>query len=138
MEYQSNALCTRSPAAMLIARSSQVCLVEPGGFRTPALSNMVQAPPHPAYTTSVSPTWRERERSKGVKYTPNMADPAKAIEIMYRLSSLQSPPLQLPLGKDSLAMVKGMVANLQQMTERYASWSDELVPEGEYWESLAK
>ena len=99
---------------------------------------MVKAPPHPAYMTASSPTWRERERSEGVEYTPNMADPTKAIEIMYRISSLSAPPVQIPLGKDSLAMVRGMVASLQQTIENYASLSDELVPKGEYWESFAR
>ncbi|KAH9918171.1 uncharacterized protein B0H18DRAFT_681476 [Fomitopsis serialis] len=116
----------------------KVCIVEPGGFRTPALSKMVHAPPHPAYMTPASATWRERERSKGVQYTPNMADPATAVEMMYKITSLPDPPIQLPLGKDCLTMVRGTLAKLQRTVDAYASWSDELQPEGEYqWESMA-
>ncbi|KZT74526.1 NAD(P)-binding protein [Daedalea quercina L-15889] len=115
----------------------KVCLVEPGGFRTAALSRMIQAPPHAAYMPPASATWRERERSKGIKCTPNMADPAKAIEMMYKVSSLSDPPLQIPLGKDCLSIVRSTVTKLQQIVETYAPWSDELEPEGEYWESLA-
>ncbi|KAH9929315.1 NAD-P-binding protein [Amylocystis lapponica] len=102
----------------------KITLVEPGGFKTDGLSRMDVVPPHPAY---IKPTLKSSVVRKWLGGDPVLrGDTAKATALFYKLVALPDPPLHLPLGKDSLALIKRKTTNLLADVEKYESWSDDI------------
>ena len=57
------------------------------------------------------------------QWTPS-GDSRKGMEAVYKLASLEEPPLHFPLGKDSIGAVREKTAALVQDTNKYESWSE--------------
>ena len=111
----------------------QVTIVPLGSFATNSVAvGMVKIPPHPAYTNPALPSVTMRRgilASATSQEDPNFhvgGDPAMAAKTFYRLSELASPPLRLPLGKDSVELCRGKLSSFSSEVEKYASWSDGL------------
>ena len=51
-------------------------------------------------------------------------DSRKGMEAVYKLASLEQPPLHFPLGKDSIEAVRTKTAALLEDTSKYESWSE--------------
>ena len=79
--------------------------------------------PHPAYA---SPTSRVSLFRPTITAKELCGDTAKATQVIYKLAGLSNPPLRFPLGKDSLALAKQSLAELQTEIDQYGSWSNEL------------
>lgn len=103
----------------------QVVIVEPGSFATPVLGNTLQAPSHPAYTKPGSAVASLRQwiaKASGEV----AADPARAVEAIYRVAQMPDPPLLFPLGKDAVQRARGHAARLLADADRVASLSENL------------
>ncbi len=103
-------------------RWSQVTIVEPGVFATNAFA-ATWAPAHPAYSNPELPT--TALRASWDKYVPS-GDPRKAMEIVYKLATLEQPPLHFPLGKDAVAIARTKSGALLADADKYESWSEGL------------
>ncbi|KAH9938704.1 uncharacterized protein B0H18DRAFT_23650 [Fomitopsis serialis] len=102
----------------------KMTIVEPSVFRTPAImQNRVYTPLHPAYTNSPSAALRNSVTEEFVQAAP---DPSEAASRMYTVSTLQDPPLHLPLGKLSVMIIKDTLTKTLADVNNYASWSDDL------------
>jgi len=102
----------------------KITLVEPGAFRTDGLNNMTETPEHTAYTNPTLPSLTYRKVFSGDYLAFVKGDGAKAVEQIYRLTSLAEPPLHFPLGKGAAAGVKRKAGRLIAETEQYESYSD--------------
>ena len=56
-----------------------------------------------------------------------VGDVEKAISKIYELSLLESPPMRLFLGKDSLILVDQQHQNVAEDLRKYSSWSEDLL-----------
>ncbi|KAH9843763.1 uncharacterized protein C8Q71DRAFT_12798 [Rhodofomes roseus] len=102
----------------------KVIVVEPGAFRTPALSKIIIALPHPAYEKPLGALRANYESE--LHDWHSMQDPVKAVEVLHRIAALPDPPLFLPFGTDAIEMAKKKYAEMVKGTEAVASWSEEL------------
>ncbi|KZT72439.1 NAD(P)-binding protein [Daedalea quercina L-15889] len=101
----------------------KVINLKPGASRTGARDNMICLPPHPAYTTN-SPAANMRNRFN--KDDAGQSDAGKVVEAIYAATALREPPIALPLGKDSITLVRSDIAKKTSYVDLFASWSDEL------------
>jgi len=53
-------------------------------------------------------------------------DVNRAVEVVFRLSLLDQPPLRLPLGKDATDHIRKQLAAIAADVDKYESWSDNL------------
>ncbi|KAH9843762.1 uncharacterized protein C8Q71DRAFT_12792 [Rhodofomes roseus] len=100
----------------------RVTIVEPGAFRTAGPTALVRVASLPAYETVMAAPRKSIE----VDVLSVMQDPAKGVEILYKIAALPDPPLFLPLGKDAIALAKAKYAQMVESTAAVTSWSDEL------------
>ncbi|KAM5540842.1 hypothetical protein V8D89_005486 [Ganoderma adspersum] len=102
----------------------KVTLIEPGVFATNAFKVTFWAPPHPAYskpelqTVAMRKLWQD--------FVP-YGDSRKAMEAVYKLASLEDPPLHIPLGKDAVGALRTKVAAIAGDADKYESWSEGLM-----------
>ncbi|RPD64116.1 NAD(P)-binding protein [Lentinus tigrinus ALCF2SS1-7] len=108
----------------------KVSLVEPGAFLTEIVTANQFVPQHPAYAdpTSITSTIRKLF-SEDIRKLP-FSDPDKGVQKIFELTKLASPPLHLPLGKDSVGNIRAHIADLTKVVDEYASWSDNIALEG--------
>lgn len=57
------------------------------------------------------------------KYLPN-GDPKRAVERFYRVSTLEKPPIRLPLHKNVLDAMWEKAKHFQDIVDEYSSWSE--------------
>ncbi|KAI0074377.1 NAD(P)-binding protein [Panus rudis PR-1116 ss-1] len=101
----------------------KITILEPGVFRTAAMSKTQTYPPHPAYNNPNHITNIMRQYISN----PNAGgDALKASKMIYKVSTLEDPPRRLILGQDVLGAVKGKLAQLQEEIAKYESWSEDL------------
>ena len=99
-------------------------IVEPGPFLTNAIKGDSQwAPTHHAYNKPTLPA----AAFKGIwaQFVPP-GDARKGMETVYKLTSLEQPPLYFPLGKEAVAAVKAKTTAVLEDTNKYESWSEGL------------
>jgi len=101
----------------------KITILEPGIFRTGAVTNTKTLPVHPAYDKPELPTKAIRQMMSN----PNVGgDATKLVKQILRVVALEKPPLRITLGKDALASIEPYLnAQLQNLKE-YASWSEDL------------
>jgi NAD(P)-dependent dehydrogenase (short-subunit alcohol dehydrogenase family) len=102
----------------------RVTLLEFGKFLTPGFKGLgaERKPVHPAYLdASGEPSVRN-----AFAVTEGVSDPAKAGELLWKLSNEPSPPLRLAIGKDAVAAIRYKAGALLKGIEEFASWSDNL------------
>ncbi|GBE85121.1 hypothetical protein BKA93DRAFT_434937 [Sparassis latifolia] len=118
---------TKSLAAELDPEwNIKVTIIEPGAFNTDAAErSMVHLPAHPAYTKpgGVAALMRAHLMQPNLKLA---GDATKAAGVIYRVAGIPEPPLQFPLGKDCIVMVRGFVNGLTETIDKYESWSEGL------------
>lgn len=110
-------------AALDVLTVSQFSIISTGPFGTPMFGKFQGPKPHPAYDAPTNPT--VFMRSFYESYVPP-GDPKKGMEVVYKLSSLEDPPLYFPLGKDTVAAYKSKAATLLKSVEQYESWSEDV------------
>jgi NAD(P)-dependent dehydrogenase (short-subunit alcohol dehydrogenase family) len=96
----------------------RVTVVEPGSFRTGFLSpgSKRLAPVGlPAYADTVGRLLTAVEANDGRQ----PGDPVKAVAAIRRLVAAPEPPLRLPLGTDSVALVERKLATVAQELDRW-------------------
>ncbi|KAM5545438.1 hypothetical protein V8D89_000476 [Ganoderma adspersum] len=102
-----------------------------GGFVTEFSTGSIQMlPPHPAYTDSASAAVAFRkvfgDATVESQKKLGFGDPAKGVQKVYELSTLQNPPLRLLLGNDINQYTREYIAQLTKEVDEYAAWSDNL------------
>ncbi|KAF7795780.1 hypothetical protein EIP86_006947 [Pleurotus ostreatoroseus] len=105
----------------------KVTLIEAGSFETSICGKSVVAPLHPAYTEPTLPSVVARTLltdPTGPKVSWNNTN--KGVAEIYRLTTLDDPPLHFPLGKDALGLIRNQIEVLTNDMERYESWSADL------------
>lgn len=104
---------TEALRAELAPLGIKVTVVEPGSFRTHFLSHGDQRRPGTtvdAYASTVGTLQQAIDANDGMQ----PGDPAKAVAAIRALADADDPPLRLPLGSDSLALLEQKAASLQQ------------------------
>jgi len=82
----------------------KVTIIEPGGVRTDwNKGSMVRVASHPAYTGAQAPSTLFRHMVDDLESTN---DPVNAARAIIAVSNVEDPPLRLPLGPDSLHVVR--------------------------------
>ena len=80
--------------------------------------------PHPAYSKPELQTVAMRKLwDNFVPY----GDSRKAMEAIYKLASLDDPPLHIPLGKDAVGVLRTKLAAMAEHADKYESWSEGLM-----------
>ncbi|KAL7279577.1 NAD-P-binding protein [Trametes coccinea BRFM310] len=95
----------------------KVTLIEGGGFQTEGVGKIVWQPDNPAYSHLKS------QLARG--FVPS-GDPKKAVKVFYEVASLPAPPLHLPLGKDSIALIRSKWASVSAEVDRHEYLSGDL------------
>ncbi len=90
----------------------RLTIVEPGPFRTGfASGSFREAAAHIDDYQTTAGVFRERMRAVDGKQE---GDPTKAAAAMYHISTLENPPLRLPLGKVPLATIQAKLDSVQK------------------------
>ncbi|KAF9809729.1 hypothetical protein IEO21_07296 [Rhodonia placenta] len=86
-----------------------ISLIEPGEFRTNALSsNMDRSQVHPAYAhLPVAASHKYLEGNPLAR-----GDTAKAVEVIYAVAGLPDPPLRFPLGRGCIESFRNQITKL--------------------------
>jgi hypothetical protein len=109
----------------------QITIIELGLFATRMVSGSDEGTPRPippAYDTPTSPTKILRE----ILATPNhparpvAGDPEKAVEQIYKLTQVENPPYQLPIGQDAVQLIRNKLEEQLKEVVAYESWSSNL------------
>ena len=104
-----------------------------GGFITDILSSFQIIPQHPAYAEGSAAAlsrklWHESV-DKEARKNQGWGDPAKAVQRIYELSKLPSPPVRFVLGKDAIQITREYITELTEEVNKYATWSENLAYE---------
>ena len=114
-----NVLLTRPPTV-----SCQVIILEPGPFRTKCPADNMRADPvHPAYTNPLLPSMQMRRIFENPNTTFN-GDPEKIAEAVYKVASLEHPPLRLPIHPQALGVLREKGKHLLDAADEWESWSE--------------
>lgn len=97
-------------------------IFELGAFRTNALHSAVRLPSHLAYAKETAPAASIRRALSPSNL--DLPDAGKAMEAVYEAATLTNPPLRLPLGKDTLAMVRNRQERTSCVLNEYSGWSE--------------
>ena len=111
------------PESLRLTLYRQIIILEPGAFDTPGIGKTRPAPAHPAYSNKELPG--NVRRSIWEQFRPQ-GDARKGMEVIYKLATLEEPPLHFPLGKDAVNTVRAKTAALLADTEKYESWNEGL------------
>ncbi|OSC98222.1 NAD-P-binding protein [Trametes coccinea BRFM310] len=101
----------------------KVTLVQPGSYRTPGFGKVIWSPPHPAYSNPDLPATKLRAIWNSVN---SSGDPAKAAKAFYEIGNMANPPLHVPVGKDSSAVIRKKLADLTAEVDKYEYLSQDL------------
>ncbi|KAI0738907.1 NAD(P)-binding protein [Daedaleopsis nitida] len=112
-----------STCDVVIAHFLQICIVNPGGFKTLGISKGYWPPVHPAYTKPTLPTVVMRNIWDTLELP---GDARKGMETIYKLASLDDSPMHFPLGKDAVEIFKQKATHVLAEAEKYGSWSENL------------
>ena len=79
---------------------------------------------HPAYTEpSLASTRFRAFLGSGVRIG---GDPLKAVQRIYDLSLVPSPPFRFVIGKDAIASTRAEIKSITEEVNKYESWSEGL------------
>ncbi|THH29940.1 hypothetical protein EUX98_g4236 [Antrodiella citrinella] len=101
----------------------KITILEPGIYRTGAVSNTKVLPVHPAYDKPHLATTAIRQMITN----PNIGgDPKKLVKQVLKLVELEKPPLRIVLGKDAIGAIEAHYNAQLQNIKEFASWSEDL------------
>jgi len=105
----------------------KISILEPGGFATrgSSKSSLIRTPVHPAYDNDSLRSKMTRNFLENDAKLPG--DPDKAAKLIYKISQLPELPLNFPIGKDAIQVVRQRVAVITASTDDYESWSEDLM-----------
>ena len=86
----------------------------------------MRVPQHPAYAKPTLMPSIIRATMGTIKGRAGPQDPVKASAKIYELSTLEQPPLRLPLGRDAVAYIGQWLKNFEEGTKPYQGWSQGL------------
>lgn len=112
-----------------LIRVLQLVVLEPGLFRTSAVSNCIIEPPLPAYASNPSlPTMKYRALYPNIDKTHFNGDPMKFADLVCRLVRMENLPsfIRLPVHRVALASARKKGEMLVEAAEKLAEWSDDL------------
>jgi hypothetical protein len=110
------------PSNHIIQPASQISVISPGLFKTPAHAKAVQFPSPTVYSdVFASKAVRERLREGFLI----RGDPVLGAQAIFRFSTLESPPVRWAMGKDSIGVVRAASMRLMAETDEFESWSDD-------------
>jgi hypothetical protein len=104
----------------------QIHILEPGGFRTAGIANIVHVPVHPAYA---NPYLKPAIMRKVLPGAVLPGDSDKVTNVIYQLFTEGGSdlPLRIPLGKDAVLALRSKVAQLTTGVDKVEKYSDDLV-----------
>ncbi|PPR01295.1 hypothetical protein CVT24_006370, partial [Panaeolus cyanescens] len=102
---------------MLPEWNIKCCILEPGGFETEWKNSFVGFPQHPAYVGNPA---NFRNLRSGITM---LGDPAKGAKAIVKLSHEPKLPMRMPLGSDSLAIVKTKAELVMKSAETFSGIS---------------
>ncbi|KAI9065969.1 NAD-P-binding protein [Trametes sanguinea] len=102
----------------------KVTLVQPGSYQTPGFGKVIWSPPHPAYSNPELPASKLRAVWDSIS---SPGDPAKAAKVFYEIGNMANPPVHVPVGKDSIAVIRKKLAELTAEVDKYEYLSQDLV-----------
>ncbi|KJA29615.1 hypothetical protein HYPSUDRAFT_31561 [Hypholoma sublateritium FD-334 SS-4] len=95
----------------------RACILEPGGFETDWRNSFVKFDQHPAYANNPADF---RSLRSGIKM---LGDPLKGAKAIVKLSHEPKLPMRVPLGSDSLAIVKTKAQIVVRDAEKFTALS---------------
>ncbi|KAH9849469.1 NAD-P-binding protein [Lenzites betulinus] len=101
----------------------KITLIEPGGFLTSGQDKIVWTPEHPAYSNPELPSNKIRQLKDNFPLT---GDSKKAAGAFWKIAALEDPPLRVPLGKDSINLLRKKLAFYTADLEKYEYLSEDL------------
>lgn len=109
----------------MLSLSLQITIIQPGEFKTNAgTTSIVTIPAHPAYADPKLASHAIRQHFSN--FVSN-GDVNKAVDVIYKLSQLDAPPLRMTIGKDAIKYAKAQLKKLTEEVEKYENYSDDLV-----------
>lgn len=95
----------------------RACILEPGGFETDWRNAFVKFDQHPAYENNPA---NFRNLRSGIKM---LGDPIKGAKAIVKLSHEPKLPMRVPLGSDSLAIVKTKAQIVARDADNFSEFS---------------
>ncbi|KAI0093964.1 NAD-P-binding protein [Irpex rosettiformis] len=105
----------------------KVSIVEFGSFRTSGLLDLPLIPTPEVYQSLTSGLSRSGRLYEGAHNGIKLGDPRKGAGKIYELSTLENPPLRLPLGHDSIQYIRKQLDSIASDLEGYEGWSADVV-----------
>ncbi|KIP03346.1 hypothetical protein PHLGIDRAFT_20262 [Phlebiopsis gigantea 11061_1 CR5-6] len=107
----------------------KITIIEPGYFRTPIVDKATQLPIHTAHANPAGAVVKQREHEDQTFEDPNykIGDVRKAVEKIFELAGLPTPPLRLAMGLDAVSKIRSQIAQLGDELEAYEGWSSDLL-----------
>jgi hypothetical protein len=102
-------------------------MVQPGAFRTLALTNVVDVPEHPAYNNPSLITYKMRKDFKDSVLTGDVNKATKVIYQLFADGGDESLPLWIPLGKDAFVGLREKMEVLKTGADKVEKYSDDLL-----------
>lgn len=102
---------------MLPEWNIKACILEPGGFETEWRNAFIKFDQHPAYAGNPA-NFRNLRSSITM-----LGDPVKGAKAIVNLSHEPKLPMRMPLGSDSLAIVKTKAEIVMQDAEKFTKFS---------------
>lgn len=127
MEHQGRVLAC---SVLHHTDETKVSLIEPGAFNTGGPQKVgataVSGFTHPAYSSPTLPSNGIRKFLTDGASEGLGGDPAKAVQRIYDLSVLSSPPLRFVVGKDAITSARDEIKSIEEDVTKYESWSEGL------------
>ncbi|KAH8832361.1 hypothetical protein DL96DRAFT_650570 [Flagelloscypha sp. PMI_526] len=103
----------------------KISIVEFGAFNTGAFEHAKPSPPHPAYLKTPIADMRKLWTDPEETFRVFGAKPAStAAKILYDISGDENVPLRVPVGLDSISILRGRAQEIEASTKYAEKWND--------------
>lgn len=101
----------------------RVCILEPGVFDTERERTFIEFGQHPAYAVEGPTSTSDFRHRRSFTRPRILGDPVRGAQAIVRLSREPRLPMRMPLGSDSLAVLKTKAGLVIKDAERFAQFS---------------